>query len=289
MSFSRKVSVLLTLFSCVAMILACGNGDDAKKKRPARQPAVSDQSPQPTGQTTTESSTTTTTTPPPANTPVNSGKIVWKALLMTGDNSITAFDNARKKIKSQMMERGIVSTNIKELSMMASEQNADVMASSEENLRTALMANKPGAGEGCLIHMTSHGSKTGFVLKGKPTLTPDKLNQLLDESCGTQPTVLLVSACYSGVFINATTSKPNRIILTAARKDRTSFGCSSENEYTYWDSCLISLFPTATSWTELHDKMDKCIEEKESGQNFDRSFPQAFFGADTTALGMPSP
>ena len=54
--------------------------------------------------------------------------------------------------------------------------------------------------------------------------------------------MVLVSACYSGVFVGPSMQKKNRIILTAARQDRTSFGCSAENEYTYWDSCLIARF-----------------------------------------------
>ena len=95
--------------------------------------------------------------------------------------------------------------------------------------------------------MTSHGSPEGFYLRNAPPITPQKLNKILDLYCNERPTVVLISACYSGVFVGPSMQKENRIILTAARQDRTSFGCSTENQYTYWDSCLIDSLPTTQS------------------------------------------
>ena len=53
--------------------------------------------------------------------------------------------------------------------------------------------------------------------------------------------------------------KPNRIILTAARGDRTSFGCDAESDYTFWDECLIHSFSAAMPWLSLYRKIDECI------------------------------
>ena len=77
---------------------------------------------------------------------------------------------------------------------------------------------------------------------------------------------------------------PNRIILTAARKDKTSFGCGSEEVYTYWDACLVTTLPLARTWLELSQKIDKCIEDKEGAGGFNRSYPQARFGAEVKDL-----
>src|SRR5262245_47389101 len=89
--------------------------------------------------------------------------------------------------------------------------------------------------------MISHASPQGFYLRNAPALTPRTLSAILDAACGYRPTVVLVSACYSGVFVGNAMLKPNRINRTAAREYRTSFGCSAENEYTYWDGCLIEV------------------------------------------------
>ncbi len=201
-----------------------------------------------------------------------------KMVLMTGDDSISAFDNARKKLFEMFSKDYGVREGI-QLSRDANEQVGDVRSTSISNLESALKDLSVGSYEGCLIHMTSHGTQSGFYIKGQDYLTPDKLNQLIKDACGENPTVLLVSACYSGIFAEPKMEAPNRIILTAARKDRTSFGCSAEAVYTYWDGCLVTTLPTVSTWFELAGAMEKCIEAKESGGGFARSYPQARFGA----------
>ncbi len=44
----------------------------------------------------------------------------WKALLFTGDNSISAFDNARIDVKKKIETLGVDSANIRQLSMSSS-------------------------------------------------------------------------------------------------------------------------------------------------------------------------
>ena len=34
-------------------------------------------------------------------------------------------------------------------------------------------------------------------------------------------------------------ARPNRIVLTAARADRPSFGCGADETYTFFDECLL--------------------------------------------------
>jgi hypothetical protein len=82
--------------------------------------------------------------------------------------------------------------------------------------------------------------------------------------------------------------RKNRIILTAARQDRTSFGCSTENEYTYWDACLIDSLPKADSWKSLYGTIQQCVQTKESGGHFKPSLPQAYFGEQVKDLKIPA-
>src|SRR5215813_1327472 len=48
--------------------------------------------------------------------------LTWKATLMTGDDQIDAFDNARKALKSEFIQMGVAPGNIKELSMSRDER-----------------------------------------------------------------------------------------------------------------------------------------------------------------------
>jgi hypothetical protein len=222
----------------------------------------------------------------PGSTNANSD-FTWKATLMTGDDSIDAFDNARKTLKSEFLEMGVLPGNIKELSMNSRERKKGPLASSAKNLAGALRDLSVGDQDACLIHMTSHGSPAGFYLRNSAPITPQQLDKILDASCGQRPTVVLVSACYSGVFAGPSMQKSNRIILTAARQDRTSFGCSTENEYTYWDSCLIDSLPKAESWKSLYGTIQQCVQTKESGGGFKPSLPQAYFGEQVKELKIP--
>lgn len=92
------------------------------------------------------------------------------------------------------------------------------------------------------VFMTSHGSPTHeFQLSMNeltlPMLPAARLGQLLQAS-GIRQQVVVVSACYSGGFIEPLRSD-TRWIITAARADRTSFGCADENDFTYFGRALF--------------------------------------------------
>ncbi len=210
----------------------------------------------------------------------------WKGALFTGDNSIVAFDNARKDLKTTFMkmDSNLQDPDLAELSMMNSEINGTVQKMSKAALKQALLDLNMGDKDRCLIHMTSHGSKSAFYLVSQGGMTPTEFDEILDETCGTRPTVLLISACYSGIFTDSSAmQQDNRIILSAARKDRTSFGCSAEAEYTYWDGCLLDNLESSTSWSNLYDNVTECITRKE-GSGFTPSLPQKFIGSAVTNL-----
>jgi hypothetical protein len=207
----------------------------------------------------------------------------WRAVVLTGDNSISAFDNAREAVGSFFLSTGILASDIFHMSMSSSKINGAVKRTSVGQIEASLSGL--GVNDKCLIHMTSHGSRTGFLLVNQNEMGPQEFDAILTRTCGDRPTVVLISACYSGIFSSSTAMrKPNRIILTAARPDRTSFGCSAENQYTYWDGCLLENLPHATSWQNLHDSNLSCISRKESGGGYTPSEPQIFIGDKVKAL-----
>src|SRR5690606_36942963 len=79
-----------------------------------------------------------------------------------------------------------------------------------------------------LLFLTTHGSSEHELLVQLGELpldqvTPAALAAALDES-GIRWRIVVVSACYSGGYIEAL-ADPYTLVLTAARPDRTSFGC----------------------------------------------------------------
>lgn len=220
------------------------------------------------------------------------GGVNWKVVLMASDQGnqgswIDAFDNARKTLKTIFLEKRVPEQNFRELSLKPKHQSATVKPTNLANFAASLKELQPnGANDACIVHMTSHGARNGFCL-GNARLAPADLDAALNQSCGDKPTVVLVSACYSGLYTldSSGLKKPNRIIMTAASADKTSFGCSPENEYTYWDGCLIDNLRQANTWAELADKVKACIVRKEGGSS--KSNPQSFIGAQVQNLALP--
>jgi len=93
-----------------------------------------------------------------------------------------------------------------------------------------------------ILYMTSHGSKDfEFSMSFWPLplndITPAMLRKYLDES-GIKWQVLMISACYAGGFVEPLKNDYSAI-ATAAAPDRRSFGCSNENDFTYFGEALL--------------------------------------------------
>ena len=157
-----------------------------------------------------------------------------------------------------------------------------------KSIEAALNGSKA---QGCLVFMTSHGTVDGLMLRedqsNNRNLSPARLDRILDKQCGTRPTVVIASACHSGVFITSGSKGDNRIWLTAARDDRVSFGCGAEFELTYFDECLLGAWPKSKTWKQLFDRTSTCVRLKESELSESSSMPQAFFGASVKDLELP--
>ncbi len=234
--------------------------------------------------TTASPTTAAPTTAAPTTRPPTAG-LTYKGILAAGDNEINAFDNGRKTVKGLFTSAGVQGGNLIELSRQSSEQVNGVRATSVAGIEQAMSDLNVGDGDACVLFLTSHGNKQTWFVRGSSGLTPDKLDQILDASCGNRPTVALISACYSGIFIGPL-AHPNRVVLTAASATNTSFGCSPEATYTYWDGCLIDHFNQASTWEDLYRRVTGCIEGKESAAGVTPSRPQAHFGADVANLSI---
>jgi hypothetical protein len=207
----------------------------------------------------------------------------WHAVLIAGDSATPAFDNGVEEMRAKLGRLGVVDITT---------YSADPASVPRERLSStgnvAAALRDSGGRKACLAFMTSHGNEDGFYLRlERRLLTPPTLDGLLSEGCGALPTVVIVSACHSGTFIDKGVRRPNRVILTAAATDRTSFGCGADDQYTYYDWCLLSQLDGASTWGDLAQSTKTCVEGLERKIGAPASLPQLFVGSQVAKLRLP--
>jgi len=133
-----------------------------------------------------------------------------------------------------------------------------------------------------VMYLTSHGSRdhqlsVSFWPLALNNITPEKLRALLDES-GIKWRVIIVSACYSGGFVKALESNET-LVATAAAADKTSFGCGSESEFTYFGEALFKdQLPHQYSIITALQDARVAIEQRERREKIEASMPQISIG-----------
>ena len=157
------------------------------------------------------------------------------------------------------------------------------------NLARALteIGTRQGPEDLAFLFLASHGGEDVFSLEfseaGTKNLTAAEFAQMLDDS-GIGPAVIVVSACHSGSFIDDIAA-PDRLVITAARADRTSFGCRDGAEWTefgesFFDRALRAdpdprkAFPVAA----------EDVARKEAADQLTPSLPQIAEGAKIGAV-----
>jgi hypothetical protein len=133
-----------------------------------------------------------------------------------------------------------------------------------------------------VLMLTSHGSQDGLaVVNGSLPLlqlNPVELRHALDEA-GIKWRVVIVSACYSGVFLNALKGD-GTLVITAADANHSSFGCDDDRDLTYFgEAFLKDSIPTTRTLEEAFRKAAKLIEQRETSEHKIRSNPQMSVGA----------
>jgi len=211
----------------------------------------------------------------------------WRVLLVAGDDSVRNFDRAVLRYGAAVKAAGVGPDSIKTLSALAKSEEDRPTEERIDALLSGLTAKPGGA---CLVIRTSHGSPRGmkFRVAGTETnLAPDRLAQILDRTCDRRPTVVVVSACYSGVFIDTRLQADHRIVLTAAHRTRQSFGCSSDFDVPIYDKCALQHFSGNRYVHDWARRIAACVAEREDGERIRRgSFPQAHFGKAVEQLAF---
>jgi hypothetical protein len=134
--------------------------------------------------------------------------------------------------------------------------------------------------------LTSHGSPAGLAVKAgslDETLSPFALGTMLDRA-GMRHRVVIVSACYSGIFIRPL-ANPDTLVITAADADHPSFGCKDGAKWTYFGDAFFNIALRTTS--NLRDAFSlarSLVRKREARNGFDNSNPQMVGGENVEHL-----
>ena len=211
----------------------------------------------------------------------------WAVVVIAGDwrshqgGDSQAFDNARRDVAQALTTAGFKSSNMVQFSLRPPKpgDGADVTINPSLPIE-AFQQMAAQAKDGCLFYLTSHGTPDGAVFGPVNLLSPTLLARIMNETCAGRPSVVIISACYSGVFVGPL-ADPKRVIITAARPDRSSFGCGDKDKYPYFDNCILQTLPTSKDFPMLARQATACVSKRETEEHLQPpSEPQTWIGAE---------
>ena len=133
------------------------------------------------------------------------------------------------------------------------------------------------------LYITTHGSEGGELAVELPPLDlfqirPAGLARMLRNS-GIKWKVLVISACYSGGFIEPL-KDDNTLIITASDANHQSFGCGNGRNLTWFGKAYFDdALRRTRSFTEAFELARKEVAERERRRGYTPSNPQMFVGA----------
>jgi hypothetical protein len=143
-----------------------------------------------------------------------------------------------------------------------------------------------------MLYLEGHGTRDFTLAAEYPplrldSLTPQMLRGMLDDS-GIKWRIIVVSACYSGGWIDAL-KDDHTLIMTASAANRTSFGCGNESNATYFGDALFQhALRFEDSFVKAFEDARARIAERERAEAVSPpSDPQLFVG-EAMAQKLPS-
>jgi hypothetical protein len=134
-----------------------------------------------------------------------------------------------------------------------------------------------------LLYLTSHGSEDHDLLVDMDPLPLDQLGAGdLAGILSMHPfkwKVVVVNACYSGGFVPPLRG-PGTLVLTAARSDRSSFGCGSDSDITYFGKAwLVDALNRTDNFVDAFRQASGEISRWEKRDKLTPSEPQIDIGS----------
>jgi len=142
-----------------------------------------------------------------------------------------------------------------------------------------------------LVILTSHGSPGGVAVKtpGRAALlTPLDLFTMLDAT-HVRHRIVIVSACFSGVFIPPL-ADPDTLVITAADAQHPSFGCRNGATWTYFGDAFFNMALRQTA--NLRDAFalaSVAVRKRETQEHYEPSNPQMAGGENVERMLSGAP
>ena len=133
------------------------------------------------------------------------------------------------------------------------------------------------------LFLSAHGYRDHRLSAVQPPLelaplTPTALARMLQDA-GIKWRVVVVSACYSGGFIEPLRDD-NTIVITASSADRSSFGCEAGRDFTYFGEAYFrDALARTRSFTQAFELAKGIVSEREAKEKLEPSLPQMWVGA----------
>lgn len=137
------------------------------------------------------------------------------------------------------------------------------------------------------LFVSAHGDRDYRLSASQPplelaALTPAALARMLHES-GVKWRVIVISACYSGGYIEPLRDA-NTLVITAAAPDRSSFGCEAGRDFTYFGQAFFrDALAKTRSFTAAFDAAKEIVGRQEAAEKLTPSLPQMWVGAAIAA------
>ncbi|MEX6503429.1 C13 family peptidase [Pseudomonas zhanjiangensis] len=210
----------------------------------------------------------------PASTPA----VELYALTLAGDGKQSVFlreaDYVARLLERRFAARGQITL------VNHRDHLADRPLATRESLSRAIkaLAERSGPEDLIFLYLTSHGSREHELTLDLPRLQladlPAHELAALLQPLQDRHKVLVISACFSGGFIPAL-QDDKTLVISAARADRVSFGCSEENDFTYFGRALFAEALNQTDDLQQAFELAKTsIAEREQADGFEPSEPQ---------------
>jgi hypothetical protein len=132
-----------------------------------------------------------------------------------------------------------------------------------------------------VLVLTSHGAPEGIgLVAGRDALlvTPGDVRRLLDQTRA-RHRVLIVSACYSGIFARELADE-RTLVITAAAADKPSFGCRDGATWTYFGDAFFNKALRGERRLDVaFERARGLVTQRERREGFDPSNPQMAGGS----------
>jgi hypothetical protein len=132
------------------------------------------------------------------------------------------------------------------------------------------------------LYLSAHGYEDHRLSAVQPplelaSLTPTALARALQDA-GIKWRVIVVSACYSGGYIEPLRDE-NSIVITASAAERTSFGCETGRDFTYFGEAYFrDALSRTPSFTQAFELAKSTVAKREAEESLTPSLPQMWVG-----------